>query len=140
MKLRLVTMAQFSLRPAKVLFEEYLQRIRRYLPIEWVSIKRKENYLKQIRNGDKLIFLDERGQQFGSMEFAKWLEGEKLRSIKNLVFMIGPAEGFSEEARQKADLVLSLSPLTFQHELALVVLAEQIYRACTILKGEPYHK
>ena len=140
MKLKIVNVGKISLKPVTDLLEEYLGRIRHYLSVEITNLKSSEDFLSKINQQDYLIVLDEKGKMFGSMEFAKWLGGQKLRSVKNLVFFVGPAEGVSEEIKKRANLLLSLSTMTLQHELALVVLLEQIYRACTILKGEPYHK
>lgn len=140
MTIKIITFGKFSLKPVQALFEEYLGRIRRYFSIEHGNVKSPEAYLAKRRPGDFLVLLDERGKNFDSVAFAKWLEDKTVHSVKNLVFLVGPAGGFSEQERHQADFLLNLSPMTLQHELALVVLAEQIYRACTILKGEPYHK
>lgn len=128
------------MKPLQALIDEYARRISRYLSVEVAAVKTAADGAMPARAGDFRIVLDERGKSFSSPAFARWLEEKKLRSVKNLVFFVGPAEGFAEAVRNKADFVLSLSPFTLQHELALVVLLEQIYRACTILKGEPYHK
>lgn len=140
MTIKIITVGKISLKPVRELIEEYLGRIKHYLSIETANFKSPEDFLKKANPRDFLIVLDEKGKSLTSVELAKWLEDKKLHSIKSLAFLIGPAEGFSEEVRKKADFVLSLSKMTLQHELALVVLLEQIYRACTILKGEPYHK
>lgn len=140
MKLRIFTVGKISLKPVKELIKEYSERLGYYLPIEFFSTKTLEECLRQIRSEDCLVVLDERGQCLGSVEFSKWLEDKKLYAVKSLVFLVGPAEGVTDEIRKKANFILSLSKMTLQHELALVILLEQIYRACTILKGEPYHK
>lgn len=140
MTIKIITIGKFSLKPLQTLVEEYLGRVRHYLSVEIASFKSLADYLKKSSHKEFLIVLDEKGESLTSPEFSKWLEDKKLRAIKSIVFLVGPAEGFSEEVRKKADFVLSLSKMTLQHELALVVLLEQIYRACTILKGEPYHK
>jgi 23S rRNA (pseudouridine1915-N3)-methyltransferase len=85
------------------------------------------------------VLLDARGRQFSSEEFAELLRDQQDRGTQNLLFGIGPADGFSNEARASADLILSFGKMTMAHELARVVLLEQIYRAFTILKGHPYH-
>lgn len=85
-----------------------------------------------------LILLDSRGKQFSSEELAKFLDDQQLNALP-LLFAIGGADGFSEAARSAATMVLSLGKMTLAHELARVVLLEQLYRACTILKGHPYH-
>lgn len=140
LKLKVINVGKISLKPVASLSEEYLGRIQHYLPIEIATLKSSTDFLVKLHSQDYLIALDKRGKSFESTEFAKWLEDKKLRAVKNLIFFIGPAEGVSEEIKKRANLLLSLSEMTLQHELALVVLLEQLYRACTILKGEPYHK
>ena len=87
----------------------------------------------------QLILLDSRGRSFSSEQFAAWLRGQRDQATPRLVFAIGPADGWSDAARTRAGLLLSLGAMTLPHELAAVVLAEQIYRAFTILEGHPYH-
>ncbi len=91
------------------------------------------------RTAPVLILLDARGRQFTSEEFAQLLRDQQDRGTQNLFFAVGPADGFSDRARAAADLILSFGKMTLAHELARVVLLEQIYRAFTILKGHPYH-
>ena len=86
------------------------------------------------------ILLDGRGRQFTSEEFAGLLRDQQDRGTQNLCFAVGPTDGFSDQARTSADLILSFGKMTLSHELARVVLLEQIYRAFTILKGHPYHR
>ncbi|MGC9293045.1 MAG: 23S rRNA (pseudouridine(1915)-N(3))-methyltransferase RlmH [Acidobacteriaceae bacterium] len=86
-----------------------------------------------------LVLLDSRGKQMSSEALAAWLGQQQDTGAQRLVFAIGPADGWSEGARQRANLLLSLGPMTLPHGLAAVVLAEQIYRAFSILKGLPYH-
>lgn len=88
---------------------------------------------------DALVALDERGKALGSVDFAKWL-GRQQDAGKDVAFVIGGDEGLSDAVREKAALVLSLSAMTMPHRLARLVLAEQVYRAFTILRGEPYHR
>jgi 23S rRNA (pseudouridine1915-N3)-methyltransferase len=88
---------------------------------------------------DVLVALDERGKALGSVEFAKWL-GVQRDQGRDVAFVIGGDEGLSDAVRGKAGLVLSLSAMTMPHRLARLVLAEQVYRAFTILRGEPYHR
>jgi 23S rRNA (pseudouridine1915-N3)-methyltransferase len=127
------------------LTDEYLQRIGRYVPIEGVSLK-DEAALKGLggRGGRPhthhyVVLLDSRGKQMSSEELARFLGDYQDRNPLPLVFAIGPANGFSDEMRESASLLLSLGKMTLAHELARVVLLEQIYRAFTILKGHPYH-
>ncbi len=87
----------------------------------------------------QLILLDGRGRAFSTEQFAQWLCQQRDQATQRLIFAVGPADGWSEAARARAGLLLSLGPLTLPHELAAVVLAEQIYRAFTIIEGHPYH-
>ncbi|HOO24846.1 MAG TPA: 23S rRNA (pseudouridine(1915)-N(3))-methyltransferase RlmH [Paludibacteraceae bacterium] len=95
--------------------------------------------LKQIENNDTVILLDNNGVEFSSMEFAKWLETKRTQAVKRIVFVTGGAFGFSEEVYHRADGLLSLSRLTFSHQMIRPMFVEQLYRAMTIIKGEPYH-
>lgn len=129
------------------LTEEYLKRISRYAPVEGLAL-RDEAALLEISGrsaGAKgaakstLVLLDSRGKEFSSEQFAKFLEDYRDRSPLPLIFAVGGADGFSEAARAAAQHTLSLGKMTLAHELARVVLLEQVYRAFTILKGHPYH-
>ncbi len=86
-----------------------------------------------------LVLLEGRGQSLSTEQFAQWLAREREQGARHILFAVGPADGWSEAARQRAGLLLSLGPMTLPHELAAVVLAEQIYRAFTIIEGHPYH-
>lgn len=98
-----------------------------------------EQILSRIKPGDFLILLDEKGKTYDSKKFANTLQGWMNRGPKRLVFVVGGAFGFSEDVYQKCDAKLSLSSMTFSHQLIRLIFLEQIYRAFTILKGEPYH-
>jgi 23S rRNA (pseudouridine1915-N3)-methyltransferase len=126
------------------LTDEYLKRLRQYAETEGASLKDEASLLKLCgRDGRgakrRLVLLDSRGKQFSSEELAKFLGEHQDRNPVPLVFAIGPADGFSETARQQADFTLSLGKMTIAHELARVLLLEQLYRGFTILKGHPYH-
>ena len=88
---------------------------------------------------DILILLDERGIQQRSVEFARWLEKQLNQGARNLIFVIGGAYGFSPAVYERANGQISLSPMTFSHQMVRTIFAEQLYRAFTILRGEPYH-
>ncbi len=98
-----------------------------------------EALLKQLSEKDELILLDERGKQFLSEEWATFLEHKMLHGAKSLVFMVGGAYGFSEAVYERAASKLSLSLMTFSHQMVRLIFMEQLYRAFTIIKGEPYH-
>jgi 23S rRNA (pseudouridine1915-N3)-methyltransferase len=125
------------------LTDEYLKRISRYAQIAGLALK-DEAALLSLANGSrqkerhKLVLLDSRGKQLSSEELAEFLEREQLNATP-LLFAIGDSDGFSDEARRIAGFTLSLGKMTLPHELARVVLVEQIYRALTILKNHPYH-
>jgi Uncharacterized conserved protein len=95
--------------------------------------------LLSVGKDDYVVLLDERGKEFRTVEFAEWLEKRIAAGGKRIVFIIGGAWGFSEEVYSRADLSLSLSKMTFPHQLVRLLFAEQLYRAFTIIKGEPYH-
>lgn len=91
------------------------------------------------RTRPMLVLLDSGGRALSTEQFAEWLRRERDHSTQQIVFAVGPVNGWSEAARKRAGLLLSLGPMTLPHELAAVVLAEQIYRAFTIIEGHPYH-
>jgi 23S rRNA (pseudouridine1915-N3)-methyltransferase len=125
----------------QTLTDEYLKRISRYAEVEGVALRDEAALLKmreKSRPPHMLVLLDSRGKQFSSDEFAKLVEECEQRSSSTL-FAIGPADGFSDEAKRSASSLVSLGRMTLPHELARVVLLEQLYRAFTILKNHPYH-
>lgn len=118
---------------------EYLKRISRYSPTESLELGSEAALLKQVERGRMLVALDARGKQMSSEELAQFLADHQNRGTQALLFAIGPANGWSDETLQRASSQLSLGRMTLPHELARVVLLEQLYRAFTILKGHPYH-
>jgi 23S rRNA (pseudouridine1915-N3)-methyltransferase len=134
---------------------EFTKRISRYYKAEWniiplpknagmmseMDLKKKEGeiILSWLKKDDYLVALDEQGEQFTSEGFADFIKMKTDQGIKNIVFVIGGAFGLDKEVLKKAKLKWSLSQLTFPHQLVRLVLAEQIYRACTINKNEKYH-
>lgn len=125
------------------LTDEYLKRLSRYAEVEGVALKDEATVLKLCAPGARhrhtLVLLDGRGKQFSSEELARFLGDYQDRNPLPLLFAVGGADGFSDQARQSSTLVLSLGKMTLAHELARVVLLEQLYRSFTILKGHPYH-
>ena len=133
---------------------DYADRITHYMPFDIVTIPELKNtkslseeqqktmegelILKQLQPSDTLVLLDEHGKELRSIELAKWLE-QKQQTARRLGFVIGGPYGFSEAVYNRANEKLSLSKLTFSHQMVRLVFTEQIYRACTIIKGEPYH-
>jgi 23S rRNA (pseudouridine1915-N3)-methyltransferase len=135
--------------------EQYAGRLTHYLPFQWVvfldvkngrslgpdllKVKEGESILEKLKTDDFLVLLDERGKEFSSMEFATFM-GQKLQlSHKRIIFLIGGAFGFSKAIYERADFKISLSKLTFSHQMVRLFFLEQLYRAMTILKGESYH-
>lgn len=126
------------------LADDYLKRLRQYAETEGASLKDEAALLKfsgRDRRGTRkrLVLLDSRGKHFTSEEFARFLAEHRDGNPLPLVFAVGPADGFSPVTLQQGDQALSLGKMTLAHELARVVLLEQLYRAFTILHGHPYH-
>lgn len=104
-----------------------------------LKVKESELFLNKIESTDYVVLLDEKGKSFTSVKFADWLEKNMVQGVTNLVFVIGGAFGFSDEMYERANMKLQLSSMTFSHQIIRVIFAEQLYRAFTIIKGEPYH-
>ncbi len=133
----------------------FTKRIGNYYPVEWqiipmpknagalseAELKKKEGelILQSIQKEDYLVLLDERGKQLSSEGFAQLIQTRANESAKNVVFLIGGAYGVSEEIMNRANFKWSLSQLVFPHQLVRLILAEQVYRACSILRNEKYH-
>lgn len=127
------------------LTDEYLKRISRFAQVEGVTLRDEGDLLAKFGKDAKtatkstLVLMDSRGQELSSEQFSKFLGNYQDRNPLPLVFAIGGADGFSAETKSAAANVISLGKMTIAHELARVVLVEQVYRAFTILKGHPYH-
>ena len=126
------------------LSELYLKRASAFVPSEAQAFRSEDDLLswlnrKQGRVPPTTVLLDSRGRQMTSEAFAAWIGERRDQGARQIVFAIGPAGGWSDETRRRAQLLLSLGPLTMAHALARLVMAEQLYRACTILAGHPYH-
>ena len=135
--------------------EMFTKRIANYYSVEWTIIpnlknggnmepsiqklKEGENLISLISKDDYVVLLDERGKSFTSEAFSKFLEQRAVESTKNLVFIIGGAFGVSDAVMQRANVKWSLSHLVFPHQIVRLLLAEQVYRACSIIKNEKYH-
>ena len=136
------------------IIDDYVGRIGHYMPFEIVTIPELKNtkglseaqqkqaegelILRLLQPSDTVVLLDEHGKQMRSIEFAAWLE-QKRATARRLVFIIGGPYGFSPAVYQRANHQISLSMMTFSHQMIRMTFTEQIYRACTIIKGEPYH-
>lgn len=124
------------------LINAYMQRMRQYASVKeevYLTEERFNSALDRKTRPGFLILLDSRGKQFSSTQFADQLRQLKEAGNQELVFCVGPADGFSEASRKRANLLLSFGPMTLPHQMAALVLAEQVYRALTIIAGHPYH-
>lgn len=143
MKLRIAWIGKTKEAAIQSLTEEYLKRISRYVPVEGVAFRDEADLLAKCAGKTApratLVLLDSRGKEFSSEQFAKFLGDYQDRNPLPLVFAVGGADGFGTAARTAAQHVISFGKMTLAHEIARVVLLEQVYRAFTILKGHPYH-
>ena len=155
MHLTLLTVGKTDIPWVRDGLEMYVSRLKHYVPFELreipelkgvsalnrEQIKEREGelILKQLKPLDEVILLDEHGQEYRSLEFDDWLGRRLSASGRDLVFVIGGAYGFSDVVYARAGGKVSLSKMTFSHQLVRTIFAEQLYRAFTILRGEPYH-
>lgn len=154
MKTALILVGKTNDTHLQAIINDYAERITHYMPFEIIVIPELRNtkslseeqqkvregelIMKQLTAQDTVILLDERGKQYRSLEFAKWIEKQQL-TARRLVFVIGGPYGFSSTIYDRANGKISLSMMTFSHQLVRTIFTEQLYRACTIIKGEPYH-
>ena len=136
-------------------FENYQQRMVHYIPFEYKVIselkktknlsekqqktKEGELIINQIQPADFVVLLDENGKELSSVGFARWMEKFMINGMKDVVFVVGGAYGFSEQVYKRCNFKMSLSKMTFSHQMVRLIFIEQLYRAMTIIKGEPYH-
>jgi 23S rRNA (pseudouridine1915-N3)-methyltransferase len=142
MKIRLLMLGKTRRPEIRTILEEYAKRISRSCAIEITEVRDGEAVLKKL-DADRaatVVLLDAAGKNLDSNALAKWLGELRDRGTRELIFLCGDAEGFPEALRQCAHQKLSLSAMTFSHELARVMLAEQLYRAFAIISGSPYPK
>lgn len=155
MKITLLAIGKTNARFLQEGIDQYTKRLSHYIPFELKILpdvkttkaltneKQKEMegqmFLSAIGQGDWVTLLDEKGKEFTSREFASYIDKKTITIPKNLIFIIGGPYGFSQEMYNRANEKLSLSKMTFSHEMIQLFFVEQIYRAMTILKGEPYH-
>ena len=154
MKTELILVSKTTDKHLAAGIDDYVSRICHYLPFaitvipelkntknmteEQQKVREGELILQKIQPSDTVVLLDEHGKEFRSIEFADWLQ-KKQNTARRLVFVIGGPYGFSESIYKRADELLSLSKMTFSHQMVRLLFVEQVYRACTIIKGEPYH-
>ncbi|HAN19543.1 MAG: 23S rRNA (pseudouridine(1915)-N(3))-methyltransferase RlmH [Bacteroidetes bacterium GWC2_33_15] len=155
MKVKLVMIGKTDLDYIKSGIAEYEKRLSFYIPFSSIVIqdikntkklnenqqKQKEGelILDQIKDGDYIVLLDEKGKEYSSVEFSGFVEKQMIAGTKNLVFIIGGPYGFSEDVYSRAKSKLALSKMTFSHQMVRLIFMEQLYRAMTIIRGEPYH-
>jgi 23S rRNA (pseudouridine1915-N3)-methyltransferase len=155
MKIILLTVGKTINNNLITLQEDYQSRLKFYVPFETVTVPELKNtknlsvneqlekeadlILKQIDPTDDVILLDDKGKQFTSVGFSEFLSKKMLSSVKRTVFVVGGPYGFSERVYKRANGKVSLSAMTFSHQMIRLIFVEQVYRAMTILKGEPYH-
>ncbi len=155
MKIQLVSVGKAHDADLKSSIDDFSARIKKYFPVEWQIISPPKNaallsendlkkaeaasILTQLQKDDYLVLLDERGKQLSSPELASFIQQRGNESSKRIVFLIGGAFGVDETIMQRANYIWSLSKLVFPHQIVRLILAEQVYRACSILRNEKYH-
>ena len=155
MKITLLTVGKSTNSHLIKLQEEYQNRLKFYIPFEMLVIPELKNtknlsigeqqekeadlILKQLETSDEVVLLDEKGKQFTSVGFSEFISKKMLASHKRMIFVVGGPYGFAERVYQRANGKISLSAMTFSHQMIRLIFVEQLYRAMTILKGEPYH-
>ena len=154
MKTNLILVGKTANKHFQAGISDYAERISHYMPFDIVTIPELKNtknlseeqqkqaegelILKQILSSDTVVLLDEHGKEMRSVEYAQWLS-QKQQTVRRLVFVIGGPYGFSPDVYARANEKISLSKMTFSHQMVRLIFTEQLYRACTIIKGEPYH-
>ncbi|MDD3108640.1 MAG: 23S rRNA (pseudouridine(1915)-N(3))-methyltransferase RlmH [Alistipes sp.] len=155
MNIDLIVVGKTDAAEIRALMEEYLKRLNFYIKFSCITLpdlrntrnlsterqkcQEGEALLKQFGEGDFVVLLDERGAEMRSMEFAQWIQKRMNSGLRRLCFVIGGPYGFSEAVYQRANGAISLSKMTFSHQIIRAIFAEQLYRAFTIIHNEPYH-
>ena len=154
MKITLLVVGKTTNTALEAMISDYQKRLTHYVPFELRVLPELKNakslsfeqqkqaegemILKSVAPSSQVILLDEHGKEYRSVEFASWME-KQMSSGRDLVFVVGGPYGFSQEVYGRANGLISLSKMTFSHQMVRLVFVEQIYRAMTILRGEPYH-
>jgi 23S rRNA (pseudouridine1915-N3)-methyltransferase len=144
MKLRIICIGKLKEQGTKDWLAEFDKRLTKYADVEWIELKEStpsdeaKEILKKVKDSDFCVVLDKGGKTLASETFADFIRKQTMQ--KDICFVIGGPFGITDDLKKRANLVLSFGPMTFSHQIARIVLAEQIYRAFTIIKGEPYHK
>ena len=155
MKIKLLLIGKTDESYLKQGIEKYTKRIKHYLSFDFITIpdlkntrnlseeqqKQKEGelILNQLNPADFVVLLDEKGKEYSSVDFSKFIEKQMISGLKNLIFIVGGPYGFSKHLYERSNIKISLSQMTFSHQMVRLIFVEQLYRAMSIIKGEPYH-
>ena len=154
MKIKLIVVGKTSDPHLELQILNFIKRIRRYIDFEILIIPNSKNkiintktivkkegieILKKIEKNQIIILLDEKGKNYSSIEFAKFLENKLIQNVKDIVFVVGGANGLDKEVYSRSNYILALSKMTFSHQMVRLIFSEQIYRAFTIINNHPYH-
>ena len=153
MNIKLIYISKNKSNNIEFLVEDYEKKINHFISYSSIGLKNKnqksekkliqksesELILKKIKNNDLVILLDEKGKEFSTKDFSKFISDKMMNRTKNIVFIIGGAYGFSSEFKKKFKLKIALSKLTFSHDMARLFFSEQLYRSLTIINNIPYH-
>jgi 23S rRNA (pseudouridine1915-N3)-methyltransferase len=155
MKIILILNGKTNQEHIQILLQDYFNRISHYINFEVITIpelkkasslsfeeqktKEGEQMMKYFETSDEIMLLDENGKSYNSVGFSKFIEKKMNASVKRMIFVVGGPFGFSQEIYKRANGMVSLSPMTFSHQVIRLIFAEQLYRAFTIIKGEKYH-
>ena len=153
MNIKLIYISKNKSKNIEFLVEDYEKKINHFISYSSIGLKNKNKksekkliqksesnlILKNIKNNDLVILLDEKGKEFSTKDFSKFMSDKMMNRTKNIVFIIGGAYGFSSEFKKKFKLKIALSKLTFSHDMARLFFSEQLYRSLTIINNIPYH-
>lgn len=153
MNIKLIYISNNKSNNIELLVEDYEKKINHFISYSSIGLKNKNQksekkliqksesnlILKNIKNNDLVILLDEKGKEFSTKDFSKFISDKMMNRTKNIVFIIGGAYGFSSEFKKKFKLKIALSKLTFSHDMARLFFSEQLYRSLTIINNIPYH-
>ena len=153
MNIKLIYISKNKSNNIELLVEDYEKKINHFISYSSIGLKNKNKksekkliqksesnlILKNIKNNDLVILLDEKGKEFSTKDFSKFISDKMMNRTKNIVFIIGGAYGFSSEFKKKFKLKIALSKLTFSHDMARLFFSEQLYRSLTIINNIPYH-
>ena len=140
MKMAVVAVGKLKDRGLEALVEDYRRRASRHIPTRIIEVRATKKLLGAIPKGYKRVALDERGESISTRQLAATLDGWMQTAVPGVAWLIGGADGLDADTKKAAHWTLALSPMTFPHRLARVILCEQLYQALSLLRGEPYHK